>query len=398
MDLNRAPSSRRTALAGASLLPAAVVDAEGTVREWTPGAEQILGYRADEVLGKPFADLCSGLTPDDMAGQLLRGPLISLPALLHHKEGNPVRTEILSTALPGTGAPLRLLVLTEAAYEENIGDTLKQWALDQLPFVASISDAKLRYVHANRLGARALNVPPDQILGKNLKDVLGTAVSHEVFDDMRQAIETGETRTMEVYDRLPHEARGHAWGIYNTPLKDPAGQVHGLYTVGVDITREYEARQRLILVNRASGVIGSTLDVSRTAEELVQVLVPELADTVSVDLLDSLFGDDVPSRGEGPWCCGALPGEGCRASRTWVRGRAGPKPIQPGPPTPTRWPRARRTSARSTAPPGSRTGWRPAIGGRRRIGPTRTTRSWWCRCGPGAPHSVWPATTGGRTP
>jgi serine phosphatase RsbU (regulator of sigma subunit)/PAS domain-containing protein/anti-sigma regulatory factor (Ser/Thr protein kinase) len=291
MDAKGVPTPDRAVLGGASLHAAAVVDQHGMVREWTPGAEGVLGYRADEVTGKPFAALCSGDTRDDASARLFRGPATSLRTVMRHKMDNPVGVEVLSIALPDAGEPRRLLLLAEVPYEENLSGTLKQWALDQLPFVASISDANLRYVHANRLGARALNVPAGEILGKNLEDVLGTAVSHEVYQDMRRAIKTGELRTMEVYDRLPHESRGHAWGIYNTPLKDNAGNVHGLYTVGIDITREYEAKKRLVLLNQASGAIGSTLNVTRTADELAQVLVPELADTVTVDLLDSIIGD-----------------------------------------------------------------------------------------------------------
>jgi serine phosphatase RsbU (regulator of sigma subunit)/PAS domain-containing protein/anti-sigma regulatory factor (Ser/Thr protein kinase) len=295
MDLTDSLVHGPAVLAGASLLCAAVADADGTVVEWTPGAEGMLGYRADEIVGKPFGVLCSDDIHDELQARLLRGPPSSLHTVLRHKEDNPVGAEVFSVALPGPVAPRRLLVVTEAPYEENLGSTLKQWALDQLPFVASISDAELRYVHANRLGARALNLPAEGILGRKLEDVLQNTVSGDVFDDMRRAVATGEPRTIEVYDRLPHEPHGHAWCVYNTPLKDPAGRVHGLYTVGVDITGEYEARKRLVLLTRASGAIGSTLDVSRTADELLQVLVPELADVVTVDLLDSLFGEHEPS-------------------------------------------------------------------------------------------------------
>lgn len=49
------------------------------------------------------------------------------------------------------------------------------------------------------------------------------------------------------------------------------------------------ARERLALVNEASTRIGSTPDLTRTAEELVEVAVPGLADFATIDLLDSVF-------------------------------------------------------------------------------------------------------------
>lgn len=36
---------------------AAVVDADGTIAGWTQGAQRLLGYEPEEVLGRPFADL-----------------------------------------------------------------------------------------------------------------------------------------------------------------------------------------------------------------------------------------------------------------------------------------------------------------------------------------------------
>ena len=53
-----------------------------------------------------------------------------------------------------------------------------------------------------------------------------------------------------------------------------------------DFTEQYLVRKRLQLVNEASVRVGSTLDVTRTAQELADVCVPALADFVSVDLLD----------------------------------------------------------------------------------------------------------------
>ncbi|MFF7981690.1 SpoIIE family protein phosphatase [Streptomyces sp. NPDC007901] len=49
------------------------------------------------------------------------------------------------------------------------------------------------------------------------------------------------------------------------------------------------ARRRLELLSEASTLIGTTLDVRRTAEELAQTAVPKLADFVTVDLPDAVL-------------------------------------------------------------------------------------------------------------
>jgi GAF domain-containing protein/PAS domain-containing protein/anti-sigma regulatory factor (Ser/Thr protein kinase) len=58
-----------------------------------------------------------------------------------------------------------------------------------------------------------------------------------------------------------------------------------------------EARRRLKLLYDASGSIGTTLDVTRTAEELVQVAVPRFADFITVDLAEPILRGEEPSAG-----------------------------------------------------------------------------------------------------
>ncbi|MFD4606566.1 SpoIIE family protein phosphatase [Streptomyces sp. NPDC058440] len=55
------------------------------------------------------------------------------------------------------------------------------------------------------------------------------------------------------------------------------------------------ARQRLELLCRAAERIGTTLDVTRTAEELTEAAVPVFADFVSVDLAESVLTGDEPT-------------------------------------------------------------------------------------------------------
>ncbi|GAA1241991.1 hypothetical protein GCM10009665_35920 [Kitasatospora nipponensis] len=63
----------------------------------------------------------------------------------------------------------------------------------------------------------------------------------------------------------------------------------------VALEEAHSATQRLALLNEASSRIGTTLDLARTAEELVEVVLPRFADFVTVDLLDTvLAGDEMP--------------------------------------------------------------------------------------------------------
>ncbi|MFJ6516982.1 SpoIIE family protein phosphatase [Streptomyces filamentosus] len=55
--------------------------------------------------------------------------------------------------------------------------------------------------------------------------------------------------------------------------------------------RDRLLRRRLALTDRASKLVGTTLDITRTAEELTEVCTEDFADLVTVDLLDSALDD-----------------------------------------------------------------------------------------------------------
>lgn len=77
-------------------------------------------------------------------------------------------------------------------------------------------------------------------------------------------------------------------------MQDPAGEVLGVTQFVEDVTERERARRRLALLNDASGRIGTTLDVVRTAQELARVAVPGLADCVAVDLLEPVVQGGEP--------------------------------------------------------------------------------------------------------
>lgn len=63
-----------------------------------------------------------------------------------------------------------------------------------------------------------------------------------------------------------------------------------------DAAEQSHSRQRLVLLNDVNTRIGTTLDIRRTAQELVEVAVPDLADFACVDLLPFIDqGDEPPS-------------------------------------------------------------------------------------------------------
>jgi serine phosphatase RsbU (regulator of sigma subunit)/anti-sigma regulatory factor (Ser/Thr protein kinase) len=114
---------------------------------------------------------------------------------------------------------------------------------------------------------------------------------------MRQVLDTGEPAHRETYRRVPGETREHAWSVSVSPLKDQAGRTQAVWIGALDITEQYGARQRLTMLNEAGTRVGTTLDVTQTAQELADIVVPRLADLAVIDLLDAVLNGDEPSPG-----------------------------------------------------------------------------------------------------
>lgn len=73
------------------------------------------------------------------------------------------------------------------------------------------------------------------------------------------------------------------------PLKDENGSVLGVCITSQDVSERHRAQTRLALLVEAATRIGTTLEVTTTADELAVVSVPALADVVAVDVLDDVF-------------------------------------------------------------------------------------------------------------
>ncbi|MEU1177414.1 SpoIIE family protein phosphatase [Streptomyces sp. NPDC005820] len=266
------------------------VDELGTVTGWNDGAERLLGYPAEEIVGRPAALLLAERpvrrdVPPSAGPPRWHGTLVLL-----HRSGHRLAARVLAhhrTAEDGSRD--WLLVSAVAGTPQPGDDALMRRGLMQSPSCAtSVYGTDLRCRRSSRAAQRALGLADEELRGLRMTDVIPTPVSEQVERRMRLALETGEPQYVENHARAPGEAREHAWSVHLYRVEDPEdGRVLGVAATGHDVTEQYWARKRLQLIAAASSRIGSTLDVTRTAQELADVAVPDLADFLSVDLLTS---------------------------------------------------------------------------------------------------------------
>ncbi|MCT9078453.1 SpoIIE family protein phosphatase [Streptomyces fulvoviolaceus] len=264
----------------------AVVDDTGTVLEWNEGARRLLGFPAAEVVGRPASALLAGTGDSRPPGpEQVRwhGTLT-----LRHRDGSTVSVWLLAHRRPPEDdRPAHWLVVTplEGDGTRPTDDALEGVELLQSPCAVAIYDERLRLRRMNAAMAEVLGLPEERVRGLRVPEMSGRPQSADIEQHLHRVLTTGRGHDVRTY--LPiGDDRTYAWLARMAPITDARGRVLGVCVAAHDFTEQYDAQQRLQLVNAASVRIGTTLDVTRTAQELADVCVPALADFVSVDLLD----------------------------------------------------------------------------------------------------------------
>ncbi|MGW7423078.1 SpoIIE family protein phosphatase [Streptomyces sp. NPDC054813] len=279
---------------------AVVVDADGSVLVWSAGARRLLGYEPAEVVGRPVRNLLATDLPTSARRHIAVAHRWSTEVALRHRSGDRIVVRLQGTPLADAGARPLWLVTGAARAAVSGNDqpgaaALWDLTLAQLPMPVAIYDREARLVAANEVMTRIMGLPVAEMRGLTLREIESGPPFDEYDRLQRQVLRTGRTIFHEQHGQAPGETREHAWSMYFSPLKDESDTVQGLSAVVFDTTEQYWARRHLAVLNDASLRIGSTLDVTRTAEELAEVAVGGFADYVTVDLLESVVLGDEPA-------------------------------------------------------------------------------------------------------
>ena len=155
------------------------------------------------------------------------------------------------------------------------------------PLNITVFDPDLRILWVNEAMAREWNIPADGWVGRRLIEMVPGLEVDEAEPMIRHILATGE-RLIDVERQGPRlrDSQTHRiWNCSGFRLYDADGGVLGVALLAVEVTRRSQDRARLALLNMASEQIGSTLNVRRTAQETLDVLVPRLCDCAHINLL-----------------------------------------------------------------------------------------------------------------
>ncbi|MFF6781193.1 SpoIIE family protein phosphatase [Streptomyces sp. NPDC012510] len=282
--------------AAEALTARATVDEQGTVTGWSAGAEDLLGYVPAQILGRPALVLLAEEPAADDLPSFADLPRWHGMLVLRHRDGRRLEVKVLALHRTSYAGVRDWFVVSapSSSRPRSDDDVLALRGFLDSPFCAtSVHDKDLRFRRSNQGSTGALGLSDDDLRGLRLSEVVDDPSIGEVERLMRRTLATGEPQYMENHARGPGEAREHAWSIHLYRLEDEDGGALGVAVTGHDMTEQFWARKRLQLIAEAGRRIGSTLDVTRTAQELAEVAVPDLADFISVDMLTSFDGGGV---------------------------------------------------------------------------------------------------------
>ncbi|MGW7296906.1 SpoIIE family protein phosphatase [Streptomyces sp. NPDC054829] len=282
-----------------------VLDTEGKIMLWSPQAEELFGYTAKEALGRSAVRLMIHEEHLDLVVQLFADVMETGESWagafpIRHKDGSTRLVEFRNQRL--LDAEGNVYALGLAADQSTVRRLERDVALAtrvvaQSPIGLAVLDTELRYVSVNPTMERINGVPAKEHLDRTVAEVLPGLDSAALESAMRRVLQTGEPFIdKSTVGRTPADPDAdHAWSVSMYRLEDAIGTVLGVAVSVVDITEQHRAhieaeaaRRRLAVIADASARIGTTLELGRTAHELADVAVPELADIAAVDLLDAV--------------------------------------------------------------------------------------------------------------
>ena len=274
-----------------------LTDSEGRVADWNAGAERILGYRADEILGREGAliftpeDRARGVPQREMATALEEGRADDERWHLR-RDGRRFFASGVMTPLRDENGRLRGFskILRDVTDRKKVGDELR--ASEQRYRSLIAATAQIVWTAST---SGEFDVPQAQwsdFTGQTFDQCQGwgwlTAVHPD--DQWRTAEAWSTAVTTRTSYGVEHRLQRHD-GIYRlmdaraVPVLEADGTLREWVGVHADVTEQRLAEARRRFLAEAGTLMAASLDYEQTLDSVANLAVPTLADWCMVDLM-----------------------------------------------------------------------------------------------------------------
>ncbi|MGE4244296.1 PAS domain S-box protein [Ramlibacter sp.] len=231
------------------------VDSAGLrVRYANPAACDLLGYRAQELVGMAMDDFDVHLTPEliqPFTEQLRStGRPMSFETKFRRKSGSE-RNVDATVSLTNDGDRTIYIVsikdITEQkaqSRERRRQQALLSALIDSIPDNIVYQDAEGFYLGCNQAFAGMVGLAPEQVIGRRAADLFSPEIAASIEAHDREMMRTLERRPVEEWIAQPDGTRALI-EIVRSPLRDLHGRVIGLLAVGRNITKRKQEEEEL---------------------------------------------------------------------------------------------------------------------------------------------------------
>ncbi len=281
------------------------MDHLGKVVEFNDGAEELLGFERGETLGRELAGL---VIPEPMreshraglANYLRTGEgelidrRIEIQAL--HRDGSPIPVELNVTRVAGIEPPLFVGFIHDLRERAE-----SEWAQRHLAEVVRSSQGAVTSSDMDGV-LTAWNPGATRLYGYSEEEAIGCHVSLIIPADLKNEergtltrIARGERIENFETERIRKDGARIDVSLTIAPIELPALGIVGASVIARDITVEKRRRRAQEFLVAATRGLDASLDFDRTARNIVEAAVPELAELCVIDLVrrDGWIGNSI---------------------------------------------------------------------------------------------------------
>ena len=238
-------------------------DKNGVVTLWNNAAEQIFGWRAEEVIGKELAYFPSD--KEENLSSVLQQAFDSKEALVYetvrsHKNGRHLNVRVHALAIRdykdeikgilaiiSDETEFKLIEAANLAMQEERNSLLHRLQLQfkNMPVGFLLTDENLNVIDWNPAAETIFGYSREEIIGKS-------EFSTIIPEDQKQSVQNVIRRTIKHNltivsrnENLRKDGRRITVEWHNTPLRDESGELIAMMNMALDVTEKVEAENRL---------------------------------------------------------------------------------------------------------------------------------------------------------